>query len=62
MTCEGDKYDPSGTLHGGANATIDILSKVQQFISYENRRKDKSKQLHALKEEIRLLSQKEQSF
>ena len=45
VTRQGDKYDRSGTLHGGFQSQGEILKKVQEYMEKDKLRRDKAKEI-----------------
>lgn len=59
MTLQGDKYEPSGLLHGGSQNNVDHLKKVQEYIAVSEKRKQAQKALYDLLEEQKTLKELE---
>jgi structural maintenance of chromosome 2 len=57
VTKDGDKYEPSGTLHGGSQQQNNILLKVQAFKEHQDKGRSMSQALYKLQEEVKMCNE-----
>lgn len=62
VTRQGDKYERTGTLHGGFQSQGDILTKIQDYMERDKARKDQAKSIHALKDKLKTLKDQERNI